>query len=69
MTGPTAPLGRLHAVRVEDGACSEMFPCRATCSLDAERFAAQGDLDPFKFKPHGIDVTLRADGSTELYWY
>ncbi len=67
MTGPTALLGRLYAVRVEDGACSEIFPYGATCALDTERFAAQGDLDPFKFRPHGIDVTLRSDGRTELY--
>ena len=26
MTGPTEPLGRLYAIRVEDGACSEIFP-------------------------------------------
>ena len=67
MTGPTAPLGRLYAVRVQDGACSEMFPYGATGRLDAERFTAQGDLNPFKFRPHGIDVTLRPDGRTELY--
>ena len=67
MTGPTAPLGRLYAVRVEDGACSEIFPYRATSDLTAQRFPAQSDLDPFKFRPHGIDVTLRSDGRTELY--
>ena len=52
MTGPTAPLGRLYAVRVEDGTCSELFPYGATCALDTERFSAQGDLDPIKFRPH-----------------
>ena len=67
MTGPTAPLGRLYAVNVTDGACNEIFPYRATTSLNARRFDAQPDLDPFKFRPHGIDVTLRPDGRTELY--
>ncbi|MGZ6778173.1 MAG: hypothetical protein ACXVGO_04160, partial [Mycobacterium sp.] len=66
MTGPTAPLGRLYAVSVADGACNEIFPYRATNALNAQRFVAQPDLDPFKFRPHGIDVTLRADGRTEL---
>ena len=27
----------------------------------------QPDLNPLKFRPHGIDVTLRPDGRTELY--
>ncbi len=67
MTGPTAPLGRLYAVRVEDGACNEIFPYRCTSALDTERFVAQPDLDPLRFRPHGIDVTLRPDGRTELY--
>ena len=67
MTGPTAPLGRLYAVRVQDGACSEMFPYRATRALDAQRFGEQADINPLKFRPHGIDVTLRPDGRTELY--
>lgn len=67
MTGPTAPLGRLYAVGVADGACNEIYPYRATAALETDRFAAQPDLDPFKFRPHGIDVTLRSDGRTELY--
>jgi hypothetical protein len=67
MTGPTAPLGRLYAVRVQDGACNEIYPYRATCALDTQRFVAQPDLDPFTFQPHGIDVSLRPDGRTELY--
>jgi hypothetical protein len=67
MTGPTAPLGRLYAVRVEDGACNEIFPYGAACVLNNQRFVEQPDLDPFKFRPHGIDVTLRPDGRTELY--
>ncbi|RDH77498.1 hypothetical protein DVS77_16485 [Mycolicibacterium moriokaense] len=67
MTGPTAPIGRLYAVNVADGACSEIFPYRADYALDAERFGEQPDLDPLKFRPHGIDVTLRPDGRTELY--
>jgi hypothetical protein len=67
MTGPTAPLGRLYAVRVEDGACNEIFPYRASCALDAERFEQQPDLNPLKFRPHGIDVAQRADGRIELY--
>jgi hypothetical protein len=67
MTGPTAPLGRLYAIRVEDGACSEIFPYGASRALDHQRFAAQPDLNPLKFRPHGIDVTLRPDGRTELY--
>lgn len=67
MTGPTAPLGHLYGVRVEDGACNEIFPYHATCALDGGRFVAQPDLDPFKFRPHGIDVALRPDGRTELY--
>jgi hypothetical protein len=67
MTGPTAPLGRLYAVRVEDGACSEIFPYGAARALDSLRFADQSELDPLKFRPHGIDVALRRDGRTELY--
>lgn len=67
MTGPTAPLGRLYAVSVSEGACNEIFPYRATTALNAQRFPAQPDLDPLKFRPHGIDVTLRPDGSTELF--
>ncbi len=67
MTGPTAPLGRLYAVSVADGACNEIFPYRATSALNARRFVAQPELDPFEFRPHGIDVTLRSDGRTELY--
>lgn len=67
MTGPTAPLGRLYAVRVEDGACSEIFPYRSSFALDARRFDQQPELNPLKFRPHGIDVTLRPDGRTELY--
>jgi hypothetical protein len=67
MTGPTAPLGRLYAVSVADGACNEIFPYRATSTLNAERFVEQPDLDPLKFRPHGIDVKLRPDGRTELY--
>src|SRR5215813_10092369 len=67
MTGPTAPLGRLYAVRVEDGACSEIYPYGAACALNADRFVPQADLDPFKFRPHGIDVSLRPDGRVELY--
>jgi len=67
MTGPTAPLGRLYAIRVEDGACNEIFPYRAARQLDAARFGEQPGLNPLAFKPHGIDVTLRPDGRTELY--
>lgn len=67
MTGPTAPLGRLYAVSVADGACNEIFPYRATSTLNAERFVEQPDLNPLKFRPHGIDVKLRPDGRTELY--
>jgi hypothetical protein len=67
MIGPTAPLGRLYAVSVEDGACNEIFPYRATSTLDAKRFVEQPDLNPLKFRPHGIDVKLRPDGRTELY--
>ncbi len=67
MTGPTAPLGRLYAVNIADGASNEIFPYRATNALDTRRFGAQPDLDPFEFRPHGIDVTLRSDGRTELY--
>jgi hypothetical protein len=67
MTGPTAPLGRLYAVNVSDGACNEIFPYRATSSLNTQRFAPQPELDPLLFRPHGIDVTQRADGGTELY--
>ncbi|PEG39136.1 hypothetical protein CQY20_11340 [Mycolicibacterium agri] len=67
MTGPTAPLGHLYAVRVEDGASSEIFPYGASYALDTERFAAQPDLDPFRFRPQGIDVTVQRDGRTELY--
>ena len=66
-TGPTAPLGRLYAVSVADGACNEIFPYRATSAQDTARFVEQPDLDPFKFRPHGIDVALRPDGRTELY--
>ena len=62
MTGPTAPLGRLYAVSVANGACNEIFPYRATAALNTERFIAQPDLNPLKFRPHGIDVTLRPDG-------
>jgi hypothetical protein len=67
MTGPTAPLGRLYAVSVSSGACNEIYPYRATASLDTERFVAQPDLIPPKFRPHGIDVSLRPDGRAELY--
>jgi len=67
MTGPTAPLGRLYAVSVADGACNEIFPYRGTSALDARRFVEQPDLNPLKFRPHGIDVKLRSDGRTELY--
>jgi hypothetical protein len=67
MTGPTAPLGRLYAVSVADGACSEIFPYRAISALNTERFIDQPGLNPLKFRPHGIDVTLRPDGRTELY--
>ncbi len=67
MTGPTAPLGRLYAVSVSDGACNEIFPYRATSALDAERFVRQPDLNPLKFRPHGIDVSVRPDGPAELY--
>ena len=66
MTGPTAPLGRLYAVRVEDGACSEIFPYGATSALNAERFVEQADLNPLNFRPHGIDVAFRSDGRTEF---
>ena len=31
------------------------------------RFVEQPDLNPLKFRPHGIDVKLRPDGRTELY--
>jgi hypothetical protein len=57
----------LYAVSVADGACNEIFPYRATSALDAERFAAQPDLNPLKFRPHGIDATNRPDGRAELY--
>jgi hypothetical protein len=67
MTGPTAPLGRLYAVSVSNGACNEIFPYRATSALNTERFIAQPDLNPLKFRPHGIDVTMRPDGRVELY--
>lgn len=67
MTGPTAPLGRLYAVSVSTGACSEIYPYRATAALNLERFASQPDLNPFKFRPHGIDVRARPDGPAELY--
>jgi hypothetical protein len=67
MTGPTAPLGRLYAVSVASGACNEIFPYRATSALDSERFVQQPDLNPLKFRPHGIDVGLRPDGRVELY--
>lgn len=67
MIGPTAPLGRLYAVSVASGACNEIFPYRATSALDAQRFVEQPDLNPLKFRPHGVDVTLRPDGRTELY--
>lgn len=67
MTGPTAPLGRLYAVSVAHGTCNEVFPYRATSTLNAQRFVDQPDLNPLKFRPHGIDVTLRPDGRTELY--
>jgi len=67
MTGPTAPLGRLYAVSVATGSCNEIFPYRATSALDSERFIAQPDLNPLKFRPHGIDVTLQPDGRVELY--
>ena len=67
MTGPTAPLGRLYAISVADGACNEIFPYRGTSALDARRFVEQPDLNPLKFRPHGIDVKLRPDGRTELY--
>ena len=66
MTGPTAPLGRLYAVSVASGACNEIFPYRATAALDTERFVAQPDLDWLKFRPHGIDVTLRPVGRRAL---
>ncbi|WP_123028386.1 SMP-30/gluconolactonase/LRE family protein [Mycolicibacterium stellerae] len=67
MTGPTAPLGRLYAVSVADGACNEIFPYRATSALDTQRFLDQPALNPLKFRPHGIDVKLLPDGRTELY--
>jgi hypothetical protein len=67
MTGPTAPLGRLYAVSVASGACNEIFPYRATSALESERFVQQPDLNPLKFRPHGIDVDLRPDGRAELY--
>ena len=67
MTGPTAPLGRLYAVSVSNGACNEIFPYRATAVLDTERFIQQPDLNPLKFRPHGIDVGLSPDGRAELY--
>jgi hypothetical protein len=67
MTGPTAPLGRLYAVSVSDGACNEIYPYRATAALDAERFSQQPDLNPLEFRPHGIDVSLTPDGRAELY--
>jgi hypothetical protein len=67
MTGPTAPLGRLYAVRVEDGACSEIYPYGAARALDRRRFADQPELNPLKFRPHGIDVTVQPDGRAELY--
>ncbi|HKV19912.1 MAG TPA: hypothetical protein VJR50_12830 [Mycobacterium sp.] len=67
MTGPTAPLGRLYAVSVSDGACSEIYPYRAIAALNTERFVAQPDLNPLKFRPHGIDVAVRPDGRAELY--
>ena len=50
MTGPTAPLGRLYAVSVADGACNEIFPYRGTSALDARRFVQQPDLNPLKFR-------------------
>ena len=67
MTGPTAPLGRLYAVSVATGACNEIYPYRASAALDTERFVQQPDLNPLKFRPHGIDVVLRPDGRAELY--
>lgn len=67
MTGPTAPLGRLYAVSVADGACNEIYPYRATTALDAGRFPDQPDLNPMRFRPHGIDVSLSSDGRAELY--
>ncbi len=46
MTGPTAPLGRLYAVSVANGACNEIFPYRATSALDTERFVAAARSQP-----------------------
>jgi hypothetical protein len=67
MTGPTAPIGRLYAVSVANGACNEIFPYRATTALNTERFIQQPNLNPLKFRPHGIDVCLRPNGRAELY--
>lgn len=67
MTGPTAPLGRLYAVSVSDGACSEIFPYRSTNALNTKRFDDQPDLNPLKFRPHGLDVSVSRDGRAELY--
>ena len=65
--GADRALGRLYAVSVATGACNEIFPYRATSALDSERFVQQPDLNPLKFRPHGIDVGLRLDGRVELY--
>ena len=66
MTGPSAPIGRLYAIDRRDGSSSEICPYRLALALDETRFGAQAPLDPLAFQPHGIDVTLRADGTPEL---
>jgi hypothetical protein len=67
MTGPGASLGRLYVVHRDDLSCSELFPYRVEQALDEARFGAQAQLDPDRLAPHGIDVTVRADGVAELF--
>ena len=66
-TGVSAPMGRLYAVHIQDHRCVELFPYLAESRLDSSRFGDERELDPSSLAPHGLDITMRGDGSLELY--
>ena len=43
-----------------------VFPYLAESRLDSSRFGDERELDPSSLAPHGLDITMRGDGSLEL---
>jgi sugar lactone lactonase YvrE len=67
MRGPSSGHGRLYPLDVVEGTCHELFPARASYTLDEARFGPLVELDPIHFEPHGLDATVRPDGVGEVY--